>query len=1025
MIVPKYYEDLHILHENTMPNRAYYIPASKRMDDLAEHRERSDRIQFLNGEWNFKYYGSVYDLKEPFYEAGFPLEGFDRIPVPSCWQNFGYDIHQYTNIKYPFPCDPPYVPYDNPCGAYVTHFKFETDPAVPRTFLNFEGVDSCYYVWLNGQYVGYSQVSHCTDEFDVTSYLRDGQNTLAVLVLKWCDGSYLEDQDKFRMSGIFRDVYLLRRPEQGIFDYFITTKLQKDSAEIKIRINYLDHIVPVQITLYDAEGRPVGNGILEPLPEGGDYRQAAAIQLKHPTLWNAESPYLYTVVFSTAEETITDRIGLREIHTVDCKVYINGQGIKFRGINRHDSDPVTGFVIDIDHLKRDLRLMKEHNFNAIRTSHYPNAPYFYQLCDQYGFYVIAEADHESHGASELYCSENDSWDMHVEHWNKPFADNPDFLEATMDRTQRCVQREKNRPSVVIWSMGNESAYGCCFEEALRWTKAFDPDRLSHYESAQYRSSKKKYDYSNIDLYSMMYPSFETIREYLGGGHHKPFLMCEYGHSMGNGPGDLEDYFQLIESEDGMCGGFIWEWCDHGIYKGIAPNGKAMYWYGGDHGEYPHDGNFCMDGMVYPDRTPHTGLLEYKNVYRPARVVRCDQSSGQLVLHNYLDFTDLKDYLYILCEVICDGAAISSGQVEVVSVLPHRDGTALLPLQVPAKGRCFLKVSYYLKRATEILPKGHPLGFDEIALNNEDRENQTKAALWSAGTGIGGPLSVVEHERCLTIANDRLTYVYSKRTGLFEQLVCAGQPLLDRPMELNIWRAPTDNDRKIKLDWYAAHYDKAYARAYDTTYEISDGAVCIRSTMSMIAPIVQRFMDIQTQWTIYGDGRISVCMDVRRNPEFPELPRFGLRLFMPKAMEQVTYYGYGPFESYCDKHQASSHGVFSSSVAFMHEDYLRPQENGSHFDCDYVILQGGGTCLAAVGDIPFSFNSSFFTQEELTEKAHNYELKPCGSTVLCLDYKQNGIGSESCGPHLLEKYRLDDGQFSFRMKLIPSIDTDKS
>lgn len=1021
MIVPKYYEDLHTLHENTLPNRAYYIPASKRMDDLVEHRETSDRMQLLNGDWNFRYYDSIYNLKEPFYELGYPLEGFNTLPVPSCWQNHGYDHHQYTNIKYPFPADPPYVPQDNPCGAYVHYFQYQKDPDAPRAFLNFEGVDSCYYVWLNGKYVGYSQVSHSTSEFDVTDLLHDGQNTLAVLVLKWCDGSYLEDQDKFRMSGIFRDVYLLKRPEQGIFDYFITTKLGENGAVIKVRTSFLNQTIPVQMTVYDAKNQAVGSGTLTALPGDADYTQAAEIELKNCHLWNAETPYLYTIVFATEKEVITDRIGLREIHTADNMVLINGTPIKFRGVNRHDSDPVTGFTISLEQLKKDLRMMKRYNFNAVRTSHYPNAPYFYQLCDQYGFYVIDEADHESHGASELYCSQNDSWDMHVEHWNEPFADNPEFMEATLDRTQRCVQRDKNRPCVMIWSMGNESAYGCCFEEALKWTKQFDPDRLSHYESAQYRSSKKKYDYSNIDLYSMMYPPLETIQAYLDGGHHKPFLMCEYGHSMGNGPGDLEDYFQMIEGNDGLCGGFIWEWCDHGIYKGQAENGKAMYYYGGDHGEYPCDGNFCMDGMVYPDRTPHTGLLEYQNIYRPARVVSYDQETGELVLHNYLDFTNLKDYLFITYEQSCDGIVTAVGQVENVAVPAHGEGAAKLKVEVPERGKCYLKLSYHLKNATELVPANHLLGFDEIALKNADSRNQKAAALLNAKASDTAPMTVTESQRYLTITSDRLTYTYNKDKGLFERLSCDGEAFLDRPMELNIWRAPTDNDRKLKLHWYAAHYDKSITRAYETSYEVKDNEVHIHSTMSISAIIVQKFMDIVTDWTVSGDGTISVKMKVKRNMEFPELPRFGLRLFLPGEMENVTYYGYGPYESYCDKHHASSHGVYSSAVSQMQEDYIRPQENGSHFDCDYVVVKGDQKRLTAVSTKAFCFNASVFTQEELTEKAHNFELVPCGSTVLCLDYKQNGIGSESCGPRLMEKYRLDDEEFTFDMKLIPTVE----
>ncbi len=1023
MIVPGYYEDLHMLHDNTMPNRAYYIPASKRMDCLVEQREKSDRMQLLNGEWDFRYYGSIHELQEKFYKTGDPLEGFGTIPVPGCWQMYGYGQHQYTNIRYPFPADPPYVPQKNPCGAYVHHFPYRKDEKAPKAFLNFEGVSSCFYLWVNGNYAGYSQVSHSTSEFDVTSFLHDGQNTLAVLVLKWCDGSYLEDQDMFRMNGIFRDVYLLKRPVNAVFDYFITTALENGTGTLRLRANFSGNAVPVRITVCDAHNNHVCGGVLKELQGDALYKWQAEMRIENCELWNAERPYLYTIVMDTGDEVIVDRIGFREIYVKDNKVIFNGKPIKFRGVNRHDSDPVTGYTISIRQAKRDLMMMKQHNFNSVRTSHYPNSPWFCQLCDQYGFYVIDEADHESHGASELYCGENDKWESHVEHWNEPFADNPDFLEATMDRTERCVHRDKNRPCVVIWSMGNESAYGCCFEAALKWTKGFDPDRLCHYESAQYRSSRKKYDYSNIDLYSMMYPSFETIQEFLDRDPDKPFLMCEYCHSMGNGPGDLEDYFQIIESNDGMCGGFVWEWCDHGIYKGQSPEGKAMYYYGGDHGEYPHDGNFCMDGLVYPDRTPHTGLLEYKNVYRPARVVKANQEEGWFLLHNYLDFTSLKDAVYLGYEVNRDGEVIASGWIpdsDIDNIPPQSEGRVQLRLNVPQKGKCFLKLYYYARTGSMLVDEGYPMGFDEVPLENSDPRNCKAVSLLEYRPSDTDPFTVTESGDYIIIQNIRIHYVYNKHTGLFARMSCDGETLLDRPMELNVWRAPTDNDRKLKLDWFAAHYDKSVIRAYSAEWKEENSCVKIRSPLSLSAISMQRFLNAVAVWTVFPDGTLEVNIEAERNTVFPELPRFGLRLFLPRWLNHAEYYGMGPYESYIDKRHASSHGVYQCMVSELHEDYIRPQENGSHSDCDYVMLTGAHGSFEAVGIQPFCFNASIYTQEELEEKAHNYELKPCGSTVLCLDYAQNGIGSESCGPRLLERYRLDDASFHFHLKLIPAI-----
>ena len=1022
MIIPATYENLQVTHEGTMSKRAYYIPASTRRDDLVEHRERSDRFQLLNGDWKFKYYPNVHDLTDLFYELGFSTEDYDTIPVPSVWQNHGYDQHHYTNIRYPFPADPPYVPYENPCGCYVTKFQYKADENAPRAYLNFEGVDSCLYAWLNGQYLGYNEVSHSTTEFDITDKVVDGENTLAVLVLKWCDGSYLEDQDKFRTSGIFRDVYILRRPEAHIRDYFVTNRLDGSEAALRIRFKFTEETVPVAIKLLNADNKVVAKGTPKAVDSGNTFTHQAILTVNEPTLWNPEQPYLYTLVLECPNEIIVDRWGFREITIENNKVYLNGHSIKFRGVNRHDSDPITGPVISLEHMKRDLKMIKEFNFNAIRTAHYPNAPMFYQLCDQYGFMVIDEADHESHGAAEMYCSENELWENHVEHWNEPFADNPDFLEATLDRTKRCVIRDKNRPCVICWSMGNESAYGCCFEAALAWTKHFDPSRLTHYESAQYRSRKRKYDFSNIDLYSNMYPSLETLQEYVDSNPDKPYLMCEYSHAMGNGPGDLEDYWQFIQANEVMSGGFVWEWCDHAIYKGQAPNGKPMYWYGGDHGEYPHDGNFCVDGLVYPDRRPHTGVMEYKNVNRPVRVKKFDQETGIVTFHNYMDFVAMNKYLTIRYEVNCDGEVIQSGEVDrVPAILPHAEGTIRLNITVPAKGRTYLKLIYQLKEATELLPAGFELGFDEVALEAAvDGRNQKALAIWNKKDLSEANLKVEEEERYIIISGKNFSYRYDKTVGSFSSMIFEGRELLDKPMNLNIWRAPTDNDRKQKLEWMAAHYDRAITRAYMTRSLAADSEVRIHSDVSIAAIAVQRFMDIEVDWTVSVSGAVTANILAKRNMEFPELPRFGLRLFVPNSLEQVTYYGLGPIENYPDKRHATSHGIYNTTVEGLYEDYIRPQEHGAHGGCNYVILEDEKLRLTAVSLEEFSFNVSHYTQEEMTAKGHNYELEECGSTVLCLDYRHNGIGSASCGPVLRREYALTDETIDFEIRIIPEL-----
>ena len=1010
MIVPRYYENLSVLHENTMPARAYYIPASRRMDNLVEHREESDRMQLLNGTWKFQYFNSIYDIQDSFFEKNYDTENFDEIQVPSVWQMAGYDTHQYTNIRYPFPFDPPYVPQDIPCGVYVHTFEYSRDEKAPKSFLNFEGVDSCFYVWINGSYIGYSQVSHMTSEFDVTDVLQDGTNTVAVLVMKWCDGSYLEDQDKFRMSGIFRDVYILKRPKQAISDYHIKTRIEDMLAKVEIEMKFYSPL-NVKISIEDRNGAVVALGSIA--EEG-----TAVLEIASPELWNTENPYLYKLILETENEVIVDHIALRKIEIKDQVIYLNGQKIKFRGVNRHDSDPVTGFTINTEQITTDLTLMKQHNFNAIRSSHYPNAPFFYEMCDKYGFMVIDEADIEAHGPFMIYRKEDTDYNR-FKRWNEKIADDPVWEEAIVDRVKLMVERDKNRFCIVMWSMGNESAYGCNFEKALEWTKNFDPDRITQYESARYRNYDETYDYSNLDVYSRMYPALSEIQEYLDKDGSKPFLLVEYCHSMGNGPGDFEDYFQMIQDNDKMCGGFVWEWCDHAIAHGTAENGKTIYAYGGDHGEEIHDGNFCMDGLVYPDRTVHTGLLEYKNVYRPARVISYDKESGELMLHNYMDFDDLKDYVKISYELTQDGLVISKGILPEFSVAPHGEGKTNLKINVPENGKCYLKLIYHLKKELPLLDEDHILGFDEIEVSKEDTKCKL-AEKWIPKTVVDSELQVNENDTQIHIKGREFAYTIDKRTALFTEMKFAGREYLNHPMELNIWRAPTDNDMYIKAEWKKAQYDKAYTRAYTTEVVQGKHGVKITSHASVVAETVQKILDVTITWKIEAAGKIDADIAVTKDDEFPDLPRFGVRMFLDKKLSAARYFGMGPQESYCDKHQAASHGLYQANVDDLHEDYIRPQENGSHYDCEYVELNNSRYGIVVSAENAFSFNASYYTQEELEEKTHNYELTESDSVVFCVDYALNGIGSNSCGPVVLEQYRFDDVLFRFQFTLIPYV-----
>lgn len=992
MLVENYFEHMDTLHVGTLPPRAYFIPYMTARDAVSGRRDRSNRFVSLNGQWQFRYFDSVHGMDVPFFKPPYPAEGFASLPVPSVWQMHGYDHHQYTNIQYPFPYDPPYVPIDNPCGAYLRPFKLARKQTEGRVHLCFEGVDAAYYVWVNGHFVGYSQVSHSPDEFDITDHVKTGDNMLAVLVLKWCDGSYLEDQDKFRMSGIFRDVYLLLREEEHIADAVITTPLtdggKQAAIDVACRFNAGHPAVSAQ--LFDREGHKVAATSCE---DGHLH-----IDVPEPVLWNAEQPYLYTLLLQCGREILPFRVGLRDIRVQNGVVLLNGQKLRLRGVNRHDSDPVNGYAVTQGQMRADLLLMKQHNINAIRTSHYPCSPLLLDMCDELGLYVLCEADLECHGVTTLYGSEA---------YYPKIADDPAFAGPILDRIQRLVYRDRSRTCVVIWSMGNEAGYGENFVAAQRWVKETDPTRLTHYEGSAYMPTGKSLTKEDLDLQSGMYTATGDLERYLQQQPWgKPYILCEYCHAMGNGPGDLEDYEQILDRYDGAVGGFVWEWCDHAIFAGKTGLNNAKYLYGGDSGEVLHDGNFCMDGLVYPNRAPHTGLLELKNVFRPARLSCDDPEKGMFTLHNKLDFVNLKNYVSLAYTVTVDGQPVQEGTLPCPPVAPRGRASLHVDYVLPRQGVCHLRMEYRLLRETAWGKAGDVLGFDQIEL--------ARHPVPAPGpVGVRAP-RYLQNDREIVLCGAHFRYVYSKETGAFADMTMDGGAVLRQPMAYNLWRAPTDNERHIAGQYYHCGYNRAVSRGY-TTEVYSDGErVHITTDLSVSAAGRQRFVNIRAVWTVDGKGAVTWDMTVRRNPSLPWLPRFGLRLFLPGAMKQVSYTGYGPYESYVDKHQASWYGCFETTVAELFENYVRPQENGSHTGCTRLELAGGGMSLTVTGD--FSFNASAYTQEELAQKAHNFELKPCGDTVLCIDAAQSGVGSHSCGPELLPIYRLDAEEFSFSGRL---------
>jgi beta-galactosidase len=996
LYLPRYHEDPSALHVGCEENRSYYIPYA------LEEKAKSSRIHPLNGDWDFLFYQNPYEI-EDFTAPGYLYKNYNSIPVPSCIQMYGYDRHQYTNVNFPFPYDAPYVPTENPTCVYHRTITISENLSDYEKYLNFEGVDSCFYLYINQNFVGYSQVSHSTSEFNITPYLKNGVNDITVVVLKWCDGSYLEDQDKFRMTGIFRDVYLLVRPKNHIRDFFVKTYLKNNytKAVITLDFSYAGAVVPTTCILTNADNNLIASQQA--------ISSSVTMEVDNPILWNAEHPYLYTLTLSTENEIIYQKVGIRCIEIIDDIIHINGTKIKFKGTNRHDSDPVTGYTISKEQAIKDLTLMKESNINAIRTSHYPNAPWFTGLCNEYGFYVVSESDLEAHGSVAFYgASYSDTYGDLVQREM--------FAESIFDRNQRNVIRDKNNPCVIMWSMGNEAGYSKAFEDTGRWIKGYDPTRLLHYEGSVHQTGGHINDTSMLDVYSTMYASVPNIEDYLTN-NAKPYMLCEFVHAMGNGPGDMEDYFECIYAHDRFAGGFVWEWCDHAIYRGITVEGHKIFHYGGDSGEYPHDGNFCVDGMVSPDRIPHPALLEYKNVIRPVRATLISAKEGLIELENKLDFTNLKDYLTVQAEIFYDGELVETYELGAIDLMPHGKTTIQLPYDtsyqmMEEKQSCVtLKVTYIQAKELPLTGIGHELGFDQLILQ------EYGIPFHHAKNCTGTTVSVAENSSKIMITGTNFSYLFNKLQGTFDSMIIHHHELLDRPLDFNIWRAPTDNDRNIRQDWERAGYNRPITRVYETRVTQEDDYTALHCRLAIMAIQVQHILDLDVVWYIANDGTVTLEIDGKRNAALPFLPRFGLRFFLPTEYEAVNYLGYGPNESYIDKHRSSWFGRFDAKVKNMYVDYIKPQENSSHYGCTEVTLSSHyHRSIRITADAPFSFHVHSYTQEELTGKAHNYELTKADSTILCVDYKMSGVGSNSCGPALNEKYQLCEEDINFKVTL---------
>lgn len=985
----KLHENFNVLHEGVQDDHCYFIPFAKDEDAFAD-RETSSRFELLNGEWDFKFYKSFYDVED----RNLLVSDFEsKITVPSCIQLAGYDRPQYTNVKYPIPYDPPFVPADNPVCVYRTFYDYNPDGM--EKLLTFEGVDSCFYLLINGSMIGYSQVSHATSEFNITQYLREGSNEIRLFVLKWCDGTYLEDQDKWRLSGIIRDVYVLSRPEKRIKDFRISTSFTDEYKKAEIKVQ-LTSDVKVKLSLLSPD-----NALLAETEADED--GTATFTVENPELWTAETPLLYSVVLESDDEKIGEKLGLRDVKAVDGVILINGRPVKFKGVNRHESYPDSGAVVTKEKIMTDLIIMKNFNVNTIRTSHYPNVPIFYRICDEMGFYVVDEADIEAHGQMDLsveYNNNNKSASV-------PFVYNaPEFAEAINDRVMKMVKRDYNHSCIVFWSLGNESAYGENFRNAAKLIKSIDESRLIHYESVWHNPDKTSEDV--LDMHSYMYPDIKMLYKQETKDSDKPVFLCEYCHAMGNGPGDLEDYWNAIYSNDKLAGACVWEFADHGILTGER-GGKPEYAYGGDFEEKQHDGNFCIDGLMFPERIPHSGLYEMKNVYRPVRVYAEDVKKGIYGFFNTMDFVNIKDKLRILFEVKDNGQLVRSGEVSV-SAEPHEYVSLHIPHLTALSGKD-VRVRFITKpiSSTIYVDEEQELGFDQFLIDvSHDRYKPAK---------IGGKkvLNSKEDKDAYYVNAGGLRIEICKKCGMIKTLIKDKKDILAAPSKLNLYRAPLDNDIHVKEDWKRFGLDDLKTKCLSTRLTDNGEEINIKMSLSLASDNNAPAARIKLVYRIFPNEDIFVDIHADIDDRIDFLPRFGIRFFLEDEFENLSYYGYGPHESYVDKHQASYVDLFNSTVTEEHQDYIKPQENASHMGTQYLVVGNGLHDFLLASEREFSFSTRHHRQESLIKADHNYKLHNDNVTELCVDYMMSGVGSASCGPALAEQYRLMDKSIDFAFR----------
>ncbi|MGD9145443.1 MAG: glycoside hydrolase family 2 TIM barrel-domain containing protein, partial [Anaerolineae bacterium] len=989
----------------------------------------------LNGRWKFHWAPNPATAPHDFQAVDFDDGDWGQIDVPGNWQLQGHGVPMYTNVQYPFPIDPRLeeacrqmeeaaagedllrclpaealdvplaVPqHDNPTGCYRTRFTVPRAWAGRQVFVCFDGVDSAFHLWLNGQAVGYSQDSRLPAEFNLTPYLQPGENLLAVRVYRWSDGSYLEDQDFWRLSGIYRDVQLRAAPSVHLWDFVVRTEL--DAA-------YRDATLQVQASVRNlgqanASGYTLEANLFAPEPDlqrplfgsaqaftvnaGREAMVEMAGQVDNPAKWSDEQPNLYTLLLTLKDragrvlQVERCRVGFRKVEIRDGQLCVNGQAVRIKGVNRHEHDPDTGHAIGEASMVDDIRLMKQFNVNAVRTSHYPNQTRWYELCDEVGLYVVDEANIESHGI-----------------WDRPVRD-PAWQEAMLARVVRMVARDKNHPSVIAWSLGNESGYGPNLEAAAGWVHTHDPTRPLLYNPAA--------DLPWVDILSPMYPSVDqivTMAEDPAGD--RPVVICEYAHAMGNGPGGLKDYWEAIERYPRLQGGFVWDWVDQGLRQ-VADNGDEWFAYGGDFCDQPHDGNFCINGLVGPDRRPHPGLWELKKMHEPVLVRPVDLAAGVLEVVNRYAFSDLGG-LAVTWMLKSGGLLLQSGRLPPLSVPPGDSTVVSIPYQLPDAlpgAEACLELRFELAQDAPWALKGHEVAWAQFALPVSGPVEQVPLETMPA-------LAVEETDDAVAVRGHDFWLTFDRRSGSLIAWEDQGRAVVRRGPRLNLWRAPTDNDAKqMAARWQAAGLDRLSERLQAISVEQPSSQV-VRVDLETADPQVG--VASRLVYTIYGSGDVELAHTVRLAEGLPPLPRVGVTLALPGGYESFIWYGRGPHESYVDRKQSARLDLHRGTVDDQYVSYVKPQEHGNKTDVRWAALTDDrGRGLLVVGMPLFEVTVHHCTAGDLAQAAHTHQLPRREDITLNLDLAQSGLGSESCGPGVLPHYLLEEETYRYRLRLRP-------